>query len=218
MMLHSVARSESGGSPRRAAGTILQASQSVRNAGGSMNGVTVRRRVIQMLGAYKAENRTDDKHRPAGGFVEGIGLRIDWQDGPLGRGEERIEPNGAFVETVIDAARQRIVSYQNSDFACKENAAALIALENALANLRSRTAKREERDVEGTHCDKLEKNYAEIEEERDNLQTKVDEQGDAITDLEEKLEVATDKVAELEKVIENARDVIDDVINTLEDV
>ncbi len=55
-------------------------------------------------------NNIDDRGRPAGGTVRGIGLSIDWQNGPLGRGAERIEPNGAFVESVIFAALQRIRS------------------------------------------------------------------------------------------------------------
>ena len=105
----------------------------------------------KMKDTYKAENRVDDQHRPAGGFVEGVGLRIDWQNGPLGRGDERKEPNGAFVETVIDAAKQRIESYQNSDFKCEENEQAIMHLNAALERLNKRTQAREAREVEGTH-------------------------------------------------------------------
>lgn len=42
-----------------------------------------------MMQQYEAENHSDDNGNPAGGYVQGVGLRIDWQDGPLGRGEER---------------------------------------------------------------------------------------------------------------------------------
>lgn len=107
-------------------------------------------------------NYVDPDQNPAGGFVKGVGLDIQWQDGPLGRGAERKEPNGAFVETVIRAALQRIQFYQNglSDgkpsgtgkFACRENAIAITKLEEALLWLNSRTQRREAQAVEGTHA------------------------------------------------------------------
>lgn len=107
-----------------------------------------------MLDKFTAVNDNDDLGNPAGGSVEGVGLKIDWQDGPLGRGEERIEPNGAFVETVIAAAKQRIEYYQtaaNGKFTCRENAMAITKLDEALMWLNKRTADREVRAVEGTH-------------------------------------------------------------------
>lgn len=105
-----------------------------------------------MLAKFNAVNNVDAEKRPAGGFVEGTGLRIDWQNGPLGRGKDRIEPNGAFVETVIAAAKQRLEHYQLSQFACNENAAAIEHLEAALVVLNSRTSRREHAGVEGTHA------------------------------------------------------------------
>ncbi len=105
-----------------------------------------------MLGQYTAENRVDENGNPTGGSVRGVGLSIDWQNGPLGRGEERKEPNGAFVETVIDAARQRIEAYQASKFKCRENALAITKLEEALHWLNARTNRREKQNVEGTHA------------------------------------------------------------------
>lgn len=104
-----------------------------------------------MLGKYDFENKVDDNGNPAGGSVSGVGLSISWQDGPLGRGEDRKEPNGAFVETVIDAALKRIDFYQDSKFKCDENAEAASHLEKALSILNKRTADREARAVEGTH-------------------------------------------------------------------
>jgi hypothetical protein len=104
-----------------------------------------------MLAEYRAQNQTDENGNPTGGDVQGIGLSIDWQNGPLGRGEDRKEPNGAFVETVIDAARQRIQFYQDSKFKCRENAIAITKLEEALLWLNKRTSDREKRQVEGTH-------------------------------------------------------------------
>lgn len=104
-----------------------------------------------MLDQFTAENDSDENGNPAGGFVNGIGLYISWQNGPLGRGESRAEPNGAFVETVIAAALQRIYYYQSTQFSCRENALAITKLEEALHWLNHRTAEREAREVEGTH-------------------------------------------------------------------
>jgi len=104
-----------------------------------------------MLADYKAENWTDPDKNPTGGAVHGVGLEIKWQEGPLGRGTERKEPNGAFVETVIDACRQRIQFYQDSKFKCRENAIAITKLEEALMWLNKRTTDREKRQVEGEH-------------------------------------------------------------------
>jgi len=104
-----------------------------------------------MLAKYELANLTDENGNPTGGFVRGTGLEIKWQNGPLGRGADRKEPNGAFVETVIDAARQRIQHYQNSKFCCRENAIAITKLEEALLWLNKRTADREARGVEGEH-------------------------------------------------------------------
>ena len=107
-----------------------------------------------MLGKFNANNYVDMGNNPTGGNVEGVGLRIDWQDGPLGRGEDRQEPNGAFVETVIDAAKQRIEWFQSAGgarFSCRENALAITKLEEALHWLNHRTAKREAKGIEGTH-------------------------------------------------------------------
>jgi hypothetical protein len=70
---------------------------------------------------FEAQNHIDQEGRPAGGFVRSVGLSIEWQRGPLGRGRERLEPNGAFVETVIAAAKQRLAHFQTSRFACDEN-------------------------------------------------------------------------------------------------
>lgn len=104
-----------------------------------------------MLAPYKAENFNDENGNPAGGAAVGVGIAIKWQDGPLGRGTDRKEPNGAFVETVIDIARQRIAYYQDSKFKCRENAIAITKLEEALLWLNKRTRDREIREVEGTH-------------------------------------------------------------------
>lgn len=105
-----------------------------------------------MLDYFDAENYSDGNGNPAGGFVYGNGLDIRWQNGPLGRvgTEERVEPNGAFVETVLKAVQQRIEYYQTS-FPCRENALAITKIEEAIHWLNARTARRIAENVEGTH-------------------------------------------------------------------
>lgn len=94
----------------------------------------------------------DGDGNPSGGTASAVGLYITWQDGPLGRGEERKKPNGAFVETVICAALGRIQWYQEDQrFRCRENALAITKLEEALHWLEARTARREAAGTEGTH-------------------------------------------------------------------
>lgn len=100
----------------------------------------------------EAENTTDKDGNPAGGSVVGLGIDISWQNGPLGQGEFRRQPNGAFVETVIAAALQRLEFFQNSKFMCWENALAIMHLKSAIESLDTRTKARHERSVEGTHA------------------------------------------------------------------
>lgn len=100
---------------------------------------------------FTSNHFTDADGNPAGGATYGDGFTISWQNGPLGRGEDRAEPNGAFVENVIRAAIDRLEFYQRSKFNSEYNAEALIHLDKVLAALRARTADREARQVEGTH-------------------------------------------------------------------
>ncbi len=108
-----------------------------------------------MLQEFKAQNWTDVEDMPAGGEVRGVGLSIMWQKGPLGEeGVDRLEPNGAFVETVIAAVIQRLEWYQDvrdGKFRCDENKFAISSLEEALEVLNQRTKDRQQRGVEGTH-------------------------------------------------------------------
>ncbi len=99
------------------------------------------------------EHYTDENGNPAGGVTSGRGITISWQNGPLGRihSDERQEPNGAFVETVIAAAMGRIQFYQDGKFACDENASAIGHLRRALEELENRTARRVAAKTEGTH-------------------------------------------------------------------
>lgn len=104
-----------------------------------------------MKQGYFQEHWNDKDGNPAGGVTSGRGFTISWQNGPLGRGENRKEPNGAFVEDVLDAVIQRIEFYQSSKFACEENLDALDSLYEAATSLDRRTKDREARSVEGTH-------------------------------------------------------------------
>jgi len=99
-----------------------------------------------------SEHRVDENGMPAGGTTEGVGIKIEWQDGPLGRDADKKEPNGAFVEGVILAAIDRLEWYQRSIFKCQANLDALLHLYSANQRLNERTREREERKVEGTHA------------------------------------------------------------------
>jgi hypothetical protein len=105
-----------------------------------------------MKNGYFQEHWNDTNENPAGGTSSGRGFTISWQNGPLGRGNDRKEPNGAFVEDVLDAVIERIEFYQRSRFKCELNEQALDHLIAAATCLDSRTQEREARAVEGTHA------------------------------------------------------------------
>lgn len=100
---------------------------------------------------------TDHKGHPAGGISTGIGYTIAWQHGPLGkRGidiDEDDHPgrNGAFLMEVLESCRSRLVAYQESAFACSENAEALERLNEAMACLEDRRRRRAKDGTLGTH-------------------------------------------------------------------
>ena len=113
-----------------------------------------------IAGFISGHNGLDQNGNPAGGEVKGKGFQIEWQNGPLGRGEDRQEANGAFVEDVMTALLKRLEFYQRGDdyltgppgkFSCRENALAITHLEESLHWLQARTARRELEGVEGTH-------------------------------------------------------------------
>lgn len=98
-------------------------------------------------------NNTDDDGNPAGGSITGIGLSIVWQNGPTVDPEtgEKRKSNGCFVETVIQAAIERLRYYQETKFSCRQNAIAITKLEEAQHWLQDRTREREEKGIEGSH-------------------------------------------------------------------
>ena len=66
-----------------------------------------------MLDRFNAENHLDGDGNPAGGSVNGIGLSITWQDGPLGRGKPGFEVLGrlaALMEVPPSALRPEIAT------------------------------------------------------------------------------------------------------------
>ena len=105
-----------------------------------------------MRQAIVEAHEVDAKGNPAGGVTTGVGIDIRWQDGPLGRGPGRQDPNGAFVEGVIAAALGRLRFYQSTPFKCRENALVITKLEESLHWCQHRTEDRERRSVEGTHA------------------------------------------------------------------
>lgn len=95
---------------------------------------------------------TDKDGCPDGGQTHGRGFAIAWQRGPLTKPDgARDEPNGAFVEDVIEAAKGRLEFFQTTKFRSSFNERAIEHLDWALKHLRSRTAERQARNVEGTH-------------------------------------------------------------------
>jgi len=59
--------------------------------------------------------------------------------------------NGVMNEDLIVMVIDRLQSFQESPYKCRENAIAITKLEEALLWLRKRTMDREARNVEGTH-------------------------------------------------------------------
>lgn len=100
---------------------------------------------------FEAQNLRTKEGAPDGGRAWGTGLVINWQRGPLLVDGERRTPNGAFVETVIRVALQRLEFYQDSTFACDENAEAIAHLKSAIQAIEARTARRTAAAIEGTH-------------------------------------------------------------------
>ena len=72
---------------------------------------------------------------------------IHFQEGPI----KECGVNGCANEDLLIMVVRRLEGFQQSEFACRENALALTHIEEALLWLRKRTMGREARGVEGTH-------------------------------------------------------------------
>ena len=101
---------------------------------------------------------TDQDGNPTGGRTEMFAggdidnspihaIDIAWQDGIVGDNGQ----TGAFVEDVIEAARQRIQFFNTGKFRCRENSIAITKLEEALQWLDWRTRQRLLQNVENTY-------------------------------------------------------------------
>ena len=86
------------------------------------------------------EVRTND----SGG--ERILTLVKFQQGPI----KENGVNGVANEDLIAMVIDRLQSFQESEYKCRENAIAITKLEEALLWLRKRTMDREKRNVEGT--------------------------------------------------------------------
>lgn len=103
------------------------------------------------MNTIRNDFKTDLNGNPSGGESLARGVKVNWQNGPLLKDGERKEPNGAFVEEVIQIAIDRINFYNDSKFRCRENSLAVTKLEEALHWLNARTSRRIESGIEGTH-------------------------------------------------------------------
>ena len=70
---------------------------------------------------------------------------VKFQKGPV----KQTESNGCFIEDLIVICMDRLEGFQTGDFACRENAIALMRLSEALEVLDERTKDRQDRGVEG---------------------------------------------------------------------
>lgn len=112
----------------------------------------------------RSDFHTDNKGNPTGGFTYlnvvrpdedtesgttvADAIRIDWQDGIIPPGGVQ---NGAFVEDVLEAARQRLLYFNSTKFRCRENSLAITKIEEALQWLDWRTRNRLNQNVENTY-------------------------------------------------------------------
>lgn len=102
------------------------------------------------------DNHFDDANgNPAGGVSSFPGGTISWQRGPLVVDGERQEPNGAYVEDIIDLCEQRaayLISQMNSVDDAAHFSQIVDHLGEALRVLDSRTKRRVLAGTEGTHA------------------------------------------------------------------
>lgn len=103
--------------------------------------------------------KTDEAGNPTGGHTRmaaggfddvevGTVIDIRWQDGIIAK---PFHQNGAFVEDVLEAARQRLLFFNSTKFRCRENSLAITKIEEALQWLDWRTRQRLIQDVENTY-------------------------------------------------------------------
>ncbi len=74
--------------------------------------------------------------------------RVKFQEGPI----KEVGVNGITQEALLAITIDRLRSFQNGPYKCRENAIALTHCEEALMWLQRRTVERIKRGVEGTHA------------------------------------------------------------------
>lgn len=99
----------------------------------------------------RSRNYVDENGNPAGGYAHGIGLCVNFQDGPRGKtdGGELKPANGAFVEDLLVAAAERLRFFQSSQFAHPANQEAINHINEAIRTLHVRATDRAARGVLG---------------------------------------------------------------------
>ena len=98
---------------------------------------------------YNANHYYEVRQTPSEGATisdKEIYAKVKFQEGPIK--EHGI--NGCHNEDLIAIVIDRLQSFQESNFACRENAIAITKLEEALLWLGKRTQDRKNRGVEGT--------------------------------------------------------------------
>lgn len=78
-------------------------------------------------------------------LVEGLGFSVKFQLGPVAQ----VGENGTTIERLLELCRNRLEGFQRGPFACRANAEAMAAIEDAVAWLTWRTAVRSFAGVEG---------------------------------------------------------------------
>lgn len=108
---------------------LVQSQFTVDNAGNPTGGVTS----MRSPGAQSSDLE--------------FGILVNWQDGIVGPEGQ----NGAFIEDVLEAARQRLLFFNSTKFRCRENSLAITKIEEALQWLDWRTRSRLAEGVENTY-------------------------------------------------------------------
>ncbi len=101
---------------------------------------------VKMVANYDADGMV------RGGRATSIGMDVKFQTGPRGHsdGSGLDQANGAFVETLLVAARSRLRDYQESGMSSRENGDAIEHIDQAMHALACRRADRARRGVQGS--------------------------------------------------------------------
>jgi len=85
-------------------------------------------------------NRVDQDGNLVGGRVDGIGLAVSWQDGPLLNGVQ----TGALVTDLLAASLSRLYAFQDTRLSCWEVHKAITHIEEAVHWLEDRVRRIED--------------------------------------------------------------------------